>query len=67
MTRNLRSACALAVLALNTESYRFPLIIDLSTYAFAVTTVLGAALLSGLLVRRRLDRLDLLAVLKAGN
>lgn len=56
---------ALAVVALATESYRFPLVVNLSTYAFAVATVVGAALLSGLVVRRRLDRLDLLAVLKA--
>ena len=58
---------ALAVVALATESYRFPLIIHSSTYAFAVATVVGAALLSGLVVRRRLDRLDLLAVLKAAT
>jgi len=32
-----------------------------------VTTVLAAALVSSLLVRRQLDRLDLLAVLKAGT
>ena len=35
------------------------------TQAFAVLVVLGAALFSALLVRRRIDRLDLLAVLKA--
>jgi len=35
------------------------------TEAFAVVVVLGAALVSALLVRRRIDRLDLLAVLKA--
>jgi len=56
---------ALSVVALETETYRFPLVVDPSTYAFAVATVVGAALLSGLVVRRRLDRLDLLAVLKA--
>jgi putative ABC transport system permease protein len=58
---------ALAVAALGTESQRFPLIVTAPTYAFAVTTVLGAALLSGLVVRRRLDGLDLLAVLKSGT
>jgi putative ABC transport system permease protein len=56
---------ALSVVALETETYRFPLVVDPSTYAFAVATVVAAALLSGLVVRRRLDRLDLLAVLKA--
>lgn len=60
-----RGFAAIAVIALDTESQRFPLIISASTYAFAVTTVLVAAAVSGLVVRRRLDRLDLLAVLKA--
>jgi putative ABC transport system permease protein len=58
---------AIAVAALGTESQRFPLVVSVATYAFAVTTVLGAALVSGLVVRRRLDRLDLLAVLKAAT
>lgn len=62
-----RAFAALAVVALGTESQRFPLVVNAATYAFAVTTVLGAALLSSLLVRRQLDRLDLLAVLKAGT
>lgn len=57
----------LAVLALETETYRFPLVIYPATYAFAVVTVVGAALVSSLIVRRRLDRLDLLAVLKAAT
>jgi putative ABC transport system permease protein len=51
--------------ALDTETQRFPLVVRPSTYAFAVTVTLVAALLSGLVVRRRLDRLDLVAVLKA--
>jgi putative ABC transport system permease protein len=58
---------ALAVVALGTESQRFPLVVSMSTYAFAVTTVIVAALLSSLVVRRRLDRLDLLAVLKSAT
>jgi putative ABC transport system permease protein len=57
----------LAVVALETDIYRFPLVINTSTYAFAVATVIIAALLSSLIVRRRLDRLDLLAVLKAAT
>jgi putative ABC transport system permease protein len=56
---------AFAVAALSTESQRFPLIVTASTYAFAATTVLSAALLSSLVVRRQLDRLDLIGVLKA--
>jgi putative ABC transport system permease protein len=46
------------------EMFRIPLVIDRSTYAFAVTVIVSAAVLSGLIVRRRLDHLDLIAVLK---
>jgi putative ABC transport system permease protein len=35
-----------------------------SSYGFAAAVVIASALLSGLLVRRLLDRLDLVAVLK---
>jgi putative ABC transport system permease protein len=54
----------LVVGATDPELYRFPMVISDRTYAFAVTMTLLAALLSALLVRRRLDRLDLIAVLK---
>jgi len=56
---------AIAVVALSTESQRFPLIVSTSTYAFAITTVLISAIVSSFVVRRKLDQLDLLAVLKA--
>jgi len=46
------------------ELFRIPLVVSAQTYAFAVAVVLGAAAGSALLVRRRLDRLDLVAVLK---
>jgi putative ABC transport system permease protein len=49
---------------LNTELYRIPLIIDSATYGFAASVVIVAAVISGLVVRRKLDRLDLIAVLK---
>jgi putative ABC transport system permease protein len=52
------------VAAFNTELYRFPLVISTRTYAYAASAVLVAAALSGLAVRRRLDHLDLVAVLK---
>jgi len=51
--------------AFNTDLYRIPLVVQNSTYAFAATVVLIASLLSGLLVRRRLDELDLVSVLKS--
>jgi putative ABC transport system permease protein len=54
----------LLVAAFNTELYRFPLVVSTRTFAYAGTAVLVAAALSGLAVRRRLDHLDLVAVLK---
>jgi putative ABC transport system permease protein len=50
--------------AMENELYRVPLAPVPSTYGYAVAVVALAALLSGLLVRRRIDRLDLIAVLK---
>lgn len=55
---------ALTVSAFDTEVYRLPLVIAPSTYATSAVTVLVASVLSGLAVRRRLHRLDLIAVLK---
>ena len=52
------------VAVFDTELYRFPLVIRTRTYAYAGTAVAVAAALSGLAVRRHLDRLDLVAVLK---
>lgn len=56
--------CGMIAVNLQSELYRVPTIINTSTYAFATTVVLISALLSGLLVRRQLDRLDLIGVLK---
>jgi putative ABC transport system permease protein len=53
-----------ASLGLDTEVYRIPLVVNPATYAFAAVVVLGAALGSGLIVRRGLAHLDLVAVLK---
>jgi putative ABC transport system permease protein len=46
------------------EMFRIPLVVSAQTYAFAIAVVLVAALGTALLVRRRLNRLDLVAVLK---
>lgn len=46
------------------ETYRFPVIISARTYAFAAVVALGSGLVSAILVRRRLGRLDLIGVLK---
>jgi putative ABC transport system permease protein len=50
---------------LATEVHRFPLVIQASTYGFAVGVTLLATLVSALIVRRRIDHFDLVAVLKA--
>ena len=50
--------------SLHTEVYRFPLYITRAAIAWAWLGVIAAAAVSALLVRRRLDGLDLLAVLK---
>jgi putative ABC transport system permease protein len=49
---------ALMPLAYDSELYRLPFVVSGATYAFAFVVVMAAACLSGLVVRRRLDRLD---------
>jgi putative ABC transport system permease protein len=51
--------------ALSSELFRFPVVLQARTYAFAVAVFIVASLGSALVVRRHLDRLDLVAVLKA--
>jgi putative ABC transport system permease protein len=46
------------------EDQRFPVLIPARTYVGAIAVVLLAAAVAGLLMRRRLDRMDLVAVLK---
>jgi putative ABC transport system permease protein len=46
------------------EVYRFPLFVSRQSGAWAALAIVAAATVSGLIVRRRLDRLDLIAVLK---
>ena len=50
--------------AYETELYRFPLVVGARTYAFSAMVVVLASVISGFVVRRRLDRLDLVEVLK---
>jgi putative ABC transport system permease protein len=46
------------------EVYRFPLYVSPAATAWASLGIIAASLLAGLVVRRQLDRLDLIAVLK---
>jgi putative ABC transport system permease protein len=57
--------CALTVHAMESELYRMPLVITGKSYAFAFLVVAVAACVSGLLILRRIRRLDLVAVLKS--
>jgi putative ABC transport system permease protein len=50
--------------AFQSDLYRLPLVIAPETYAQASVVVLSAAAVSALIVRRRIDRLDLVEVLK---
>jgi putative ABC transport system permease protein len=54
----------LLVTRLSTELYRIPLVLSARTFVFATLVVALAALFSGFLIVRRLNRLDLIAVLK---
>jgi putative ABC transport system permease protein len=54
----------LIMLGFNNEMYRLSFGAAPSTIAWAFLTVIGATVISGLVVRRRLDHLDLVAVLK---
>jgi putative ABC transport system permease protein len=59
-----RELCRYIATKLGSDLYRVPLVLDPGTYGFAAAVVLVSACVSGLVVRRRLDRLDLVAVLK---
>jgi putative ABC transport system permease protein len=54
----------LMVTGFESDLFRLPLVIRPRTYATAAAALIGSGVLAGLLVRRRLNRLDLVAVLK---
>jgi putative ABC transport system permease protein len=56
--------CAYVARALESDLFRVPVVIESGTYSLAAATVLVSAAVSGLIVRHRLDHLDLVAVLK---
>jgi putative ABC transport system permease protein len=59
-----RSFVQFLISAKASESFDVPAIIDSSSYATAALVILGAALATALLVRRKVDKLDLVTVLK---
>jgi putative ABC transport system permease protein len=54
----------LLIKAFSSDLYRVPFVIETATYAKATLLVLASTAVSALIVRRRTDRLDLIAVLK---
>jgi putative ABC transport system permease protein len=58
---------AILARAFATERARFPVVIERGTYAFAIAVVVLAATVVALVVRKRIDRLDLIATLKTGE
>ena len=55
---------ALILVFMEQEVFQFPLILFRSTYLYAGVMIAAAGVLSALIVRNRIDRLDLVAVLK---
>jgi putative ABC transport system permease protein len=55
---------AMIVQSIDSEVYRFPLYVSSQAVAWSFLGIIAAAVVSGLIVRRRLDALDLVAVLK---
>ncbi len=50
--------------AMHSDTFRIPVIIAPKTYAIAIVAILASGLLSALIVRRRIDALDLVSALK---
>jgi putative ABC transport system permease protein len=59
-----RGISAFVISNLQTDLFRIPLVISSNTYAYAASVVLFSALISMWLMKRELDRLDLVEVLK---
>jgi putative ABC transport system permease protein len=57
--------CGMIARALESELFRIPTVLEARTFSMAAAVVLSSAALSGLIVRRKLDHLDLVEVLKS--
>ena len=60
-----RGMCAYIANSLKSDLFRIPLILEPDTYSFAALVVILSACISALIIRRKLNRLDLIAVLKS--
>jgi putative ABC transport system permease protein len=56
--------CTLFVKTWQTDLFRIPLVLEPSTFAYAALVVLVCSVLSALVVRTRINKLDLVGVLK---
>lgn len=52
------------IVGLQQDLFRIPFIIEMPTYAYAILVVICSAIISGLIVRHKLNQLDLVSVLK---
>ncbi len=59
-----RELCRYLSNAFRSDLYRVPLVLEVDTVAFASSVVLGSAIISAALLWRKLNRLDLIGVLK---
>ncbi len=59
-----RGLCEYLSTALETDLFRIPVVLEPATYSLAASVVLVSAVLSGMIIRYKLNRLDLVAVLK---
>lgn len=50
--------------SMETDIFRIPLVLEPRTYAYAAVVILVSSLLSGIVIRRKINRLDLVGVLK---
>ena len=59
-----KGMCIYLAKAIESDLFRVPVVLEPGTYSLAAAVVVVSAFLSGLIVRHRLDHLDLVAVLK---
>lgn len=59
-----RFLCEYIARSISSDLFRVPVVVAPSTYSLAAAVVVASACVSGLIVRRRLDHLDLVEVLK---
>ena len=56
--------CWYIATGLQSELYRIPVTVSLNTLGFAAASMIASSVLSALIVRRRVQNLDLIGVLK---